>query len=51
MEDIFDNMDSKTKCLCVTITSVVALITVMVGASFGGVEPTEYGILYNHVSK
>lgn len=46
-----DNFDGKTKCLCLTMTSLVLAVTVIVGVSFGGVEPTEYGILYNQVTK
>lgn len=47
MEDFMDNFDTKTKCLCLTMTMIVVAVTVVVGVSFGGVEPTEYGILYN----
>lgn len=49
--DFLDNFDKKTKVLCASISSVVILITVLVGISFGAVEPTEYGILYNTISK
>lgn len=49
--DCLGNVDSKTKCLCISITSAVLLFTVGLVASFGAVEPTEYGILYNVVSK
>lgn len=51
MDDCFENLDGKTKCLCVTITSVVLLLTIGIAYSFGSVEPTEYGILYNKVTK
>lgn len=51
MEDLLDNFDGRTKCLCLTMTSLVVLVTVMVGVSFGAVEPTEYGILYNQITK
>jgi hypothetical protein len=51
MEDCFENMDGKTKCLCVSITSAVVVITAIVAFSFGAVEPTEYGILYNRLTK
>ncbi len=51
MEDLIDNFDGKTKCLCLTMTSVVVLVTTMVAVSFGAVEPTEYGILYNQLTK
>ena len=49
--DLFDNLNSKTKCLCITITSAVLLTTILVAASFSAVEPTEYGILYNKITK
>lgn len=51
MEDCFDSMDTKTKCICVSVTSLVVLITTILLFSFGAIEPTEYGILYNSVSK
>ena len=51
MEDCFENLDGKTKCLCISITSAVVLLTSVLALSFGSVEPTEYGILYNRVSK
>ena len=51
MEDLLDNFDGKTKCLCLVMTTLVVLVTTIVGVSFGSVEPTEYGILYNQVSK
>ena len=47
MEDLLDNFDGKTKCLCLVMTTLVVLVTTIVGVSFGSVEPTEYGILYN----
>ena len=51
MEDLIENFDSKTKCLCLTMTTLVVLVTSMVAVSFNAVEPTEYGILYNQISK
>lgn len=51
MEDLIDNFDGKTKCLCLTMTTLVVLVTSMVAVSFNAVEPTEYGILYNQISK
>lgn len=51
MEDCLDSMDTKTKCMCVTITTVVTLLVLVLALSFGTVEPTEYGILYNSISK
>jgi hypothetical protein len=51
MEDIFSNLDNKTKICCVSVTSLVLMLTVGMVLSFGAVEPTEYGILYNTISK
>jgi hypothetical protein len=51
MEECFDSMDTKTKCVCATITTIVTLLVLVLAMSFGTVEPTEYGILYNSVSK
>jgi len=44
-------MDSKTKFWCITITLSVALATSLIAMSFGSVEPTEYAIKYNVISK
>lgn len=49
--DLFGNLDGKTKLLCCSITSLTVLITVLVGVSFGAVEPIEYGLLYNTMTK
>lgn len=51
MDDIFDSMDTKTKITCGCCTGLVAILVVVLALSFGTVEPTEYGILYNSVSK
>jgi hypothetical protein len=51
MEDFYDSMDTKTKAYCITITSVVVLATTLVALSFGSVEPTEYAIIYNSITK
>ncbi len=51
MDDCLDSMDSKTKCICFSVTSLVVLVTGILAFSFGAIEPTEYGILYNSVSK
>lgn len=51
MEDFLNNFDGKTKLLCFATTSVTLLITVLVGVSFTAVEPTEYGLQYNIVTK
>lgn len=45
------DMDRKTKVMCCSITSIVVLATTLIAMSFGTVEPTEYGILYNILSK
>ena len=49
--DFLDNFDKKTKFMCACVSSVVIAMTVLVGLSFGAVEPTEYGILYNTITK
>lgn len=49
--DFLDNFDKKTKVMCGLVSSVVIAMTVLVGMSFGAVEPTEYGILYNTITK
>lgn len=46
-----DDLDTKTKACCITVTSLVLLLTIGMVLSFGAVEPTEYGILYNQISK
>jgi hypothetical protein len=51
MADFFDRMDTKTKIYCGTITSIVVLATAIVALSFGTIEPTEYAIAYNSISK
>jgi hypothetical protein len=51
MEECLENTDTKTKVICMTISLVVLISTVLVGASFSAVEPIEYGILYNTISK
>ena len=51
MEDCFENVDGKTQCVCCTITSLIVLVTAALAFSFGSVEPTEYGILYNRITK
>lgn len=51
MEDIFNSMDRKTKVYCVSFTSLILLMTICIAMSFGSVEPTEYGILYNGITK
>ena len=51
MEDIFDRMNSKTKCLCCSMSCLVILLTSLLIASFAPVEPTEYGVGYNKLTK
>ena len=53
MEDFecLDRFDKKTKIYCVSISAVVVLLTALTVVSFGVVEPTEYGIIYNRISK
>jgi hypothetical protein len=51
MDAIFENVDSKTKCCCITTTVTVLLVTIITAFSFGSIEPTQYGILYNKLYK
>ncbi len=51
MDNLLDNVDNKTKVYCIAISLVMLLSTVIVAMSFGTVEPTEYGLTYNSVSK
>lgn len=51
MDDFFNNMDTKTKCCCMTTTISVLIVTILTAMSFGAIEPTEYGILYSKVFK
>lgn len=53
MEDFecLNRFDKKTKIYCVSITAGVLLLTILTVISFGAIEPTEYGILYNKVTK
>jgi hypothetical protein len=49
MEDFLDNV--KGKCICVTISAAVVLVISILAFSWGAVEPTEYAIIYNKISK
>lgn len=49
MEDFLD--DNKTKCVCATLVSVMLALVGLLSFSFGVIEPTEYGILYNKITK
>jgi hypothetical protein len=49
--DFLDNFDKRTKMMCCMVSTVVLAMTALVGLSFGAVEPTQYGILYNLVTK
>ena len=51
MDDCLGNLDNKTKFCCLTTTTLVLLLTIGMVLSFGAVEPTEFGILYNTFSK
>lgn len=51
MEDCLDQMDTKTKVWCISISLSVIVSTILVGVSFAAVEPLEYGIMYNTISK
>jgi RsiW-degrading membrane proteinase PrsW (M82 family) len=49
--DFLTNFDKKTKILCGACTAFSLLVTVLIAAGFGIVEPTEYGIKYNSILK
>src|ERR1700733_3399281 len=49
--DNFNNLDMKTKVCCISVTASIFLISILAIISFGAVEPTEYGILYNSITK
>lgn len=51
MEEFFNRMDTKTKFYCSAITFLILSATAVVALSFGTIEPTEYGLTYNSVSK
>lgn len=46
-----NGMDTKTKVYCCVITTGVIIVMILVVLSFGSVSPTEYGILYNSITK
>ena len=43
--------DNKTKCVCAFCVSIMLAFVAMLSFSFGVIEPTEYGILYNIITK
>ena len=49
--DFLSNFDKKTKILCGTCTALSLVVTTLLAVGFGAVEPTEYGIKYNIISK
>jgi hypothetical protein len=51
MDEFMENFDQKTKVLCGACTAFSLLVTVLIAAGFGIVEPTEYGIRYNYISQ
>ena len=51
MDDVYNNMDNKTKFCCGGMTALALVSVILMGASFGAVEPTEYGILYSKIYK
>ena len=51
MDGIFERVDDKTKYCCITTTITVLLVTIITAFSFGSIEPTQYGILYNKLYK
>lgn len=51
MEEWIYSMGWKTKMYGCLLSLMVIISTVIICCSFGAVEPTEYGILYNHITK
>mmetsp|Transcript_47398 Transcript_47398/g.34687 ORF Transcript_47398/g.34687 Transcript_47398/m.34687 type:complete len:92 (-) Transcript_47398:709-984(-) len=51
MDDCFDALDATGKVICCSVTSFIVLVTVCLIFSFGAVEPTEYGIVHNFITK
>ncbi len=51
MEDCYNSMDAKTRFCCAGMTTVALLMVILMAASFGSIEPTEYGILYDKIYK
>lgn len=51
MDYIWSSTDTKTKIWCGSMSLFSILIIVLLTLSFGAIEPTEYGILYNSISK
>ena len=51
MDEFFNRMDTKTKVYCSAITFLIVTATAVIALSFGTIEPTEYGITYNSISK
>jgi len=51
MEDCYNSMDVKTRFCCASMTGLALAIVILMAASFGAIEPTQYGILYDKVSK
>ena len=46
-----DNVDTKTKVCCGTLTALSLTAVILMACSFSAVEPTEYGILYSSLHK
>ena len=51
MEDCYRSMDVKTRFCCASMTGLALVLVILMGASFGAIEPTQYGILYDKVTK
>lgn len=45
----FDNPNTKNKCICIGVVFLICLVLFLM--SWSAVEPTEYGLLYNSVTK
>lgn len=51
MDACYNNMDTKTKFCCGTMTALALTSVIIMACSFGAIEPTQYGILYSKLIK
>ena len=49
--DFLESFDKKTKILCGVCTALSLVVTSLIAVGFGVVEPTQYGIKYNIITK
>ena len=51
MDDCFEDMDGKSKLICCSVSTLIVAVTTCLIFSFASIEPTEYAITENWVSK